>query len=103
MNTKISDEIKFMSGMSGKKYRYLINNLISFTSNARYLEIGCWAGSTVCSALYGNQAKAVCIDNWLKFDTEEKVRTSAIIQVFNECCDELIGIFNRISDAGNGI
>lgn len=74
MNTKISDEIKFMSGMSGKKYRYLINNLISLTSNARYLEIGCWAGSTVCSALYGNQAKAVCIDNWLKFDTEEKVR-----------------------------
>ena len=74
MNTKISDEIKFMSGMSGKKYRYLINNLISLINDARYLEIGCWAGSTVCSALYGNQAKAVCIDNWLKFDTEEKVR-----------------------------
>ena len=74
MDTKISDEIKFMSGMSGKKYRYLINNLISLINDARYLEIGCWAGSTVCSALYGNQAKAVCIDNWLKFDTEEKVR-----------------------------
>ena len=26
MDTKISDEFKFMSGMSGRKYRYLINN-----------------------------------------------------------------------------
>ena len=74
MNTKISNEIKFMSGMSGKKYRYLINNLVSLTKNSRYLEIGSWAGSTVCSALYGNQAKAVCIDNWLKFDTEESIK-----------------------------
>ena len=74
MNTKISNEIKFMSGMSGKKYRYLINNLVSLTKNSRYLEIGSWAGSTVCSALYGNQAKAVCIDNWLKFDTEEHIK-----------------------------
>ena len=74
MDTKISDEIKFMSGMSGRKYRYLINNLVSLISNPRYLEIGSWAGSTVCSALYGNQAKAVCIDNWLKFETEEYVK-----------------------------
>ena len=37
MDTKISDEIKFMSGMSGKKYRYLINNLVSSINNPRYL------------------------------------------------------------------
>ena len=67
MNTKLSDEIKFMPGMSGKKYRYLINNLISSIIDARYLEIGCWAGSTACSALYGNQVKALCIDNWSEF------------------------------------
>ena len=74
MDTKISDEIKFMSGMSGRKYRYLINNLVSSINNPRYLEIGSWAGSTVCSALYGNEAKAVCIDNWLKFETEEYLK-----------------------------
>ena len=67
INTKIPDWIKFMSGMSGKKYRYLINNLISLITDARYLEIGCWAGSTACSALYGNQVKALCIDNWSEF------------------------------------
>ena len=67
INTKIPDWIKFMSGMSGKKYRYLINNLISLITDARYLEIGSWAGSTACSALYGNQVKALCIDNWSEF------------------------------------
>ena len=74
MNTKIPDWIKFMPGMSGKKYRYLINNLISLTKDPRYLEIGSWTGSTVCSALYGNTAKAVCIDNWITFPEEEQVR-----------------------------
>ena len=67
INTKIPDWIRFMPGMSGRKYRYLINNLISSITDARYLEIGCWAGSTACSALYGNQVKALCIDNWSEF------------------------------------
>ena len=40
MDTKIPDWIKFMPGMSGKKYRYLINNFVSLTNNPRYLEIG---------------------------------------------------------------
>jgi len=74
MDTKISDEIKFMSGMSGRKYRYFINNLVSSINNPRYLEIGSWAGSTVCSAIYKNEVKAVCIDNWLKFETEDYVK-----------------------------
>ena len=74
MDTKLPDEIKFMPGMSGKKYRYLLNNLISLTEDPRYLEIGSWTGSTVCSALYGNAAKAVCIDNWITFPEEEQVR-----------------------------
>ncbi len=74
INTKIPEEIRLMSGMSGRKYRYLINNLVSLIENPKYLEIGVWAGSTACSALYGNTAKALCIDNWLKFDTEDYVK-----------------------------
>tara|TARA_B110000263_G_scaffold11596_1_gene9824 strand:+ start:175 stop:468 length:294 start_codon:yes stop_codon:yes gene_type:complete len=42
MDTKIPDWIKFMPGMSGKKYRYFLNNLISLTEDPRYLEIGSW-------------------------------------------------------------
>ena len=32
--------------------------------DARYLEIGTWAGSTVCSAMYKNKIKCLCMDNW---------------------------------------
>jgi len=74
IKTKLPNEIKFLPGMSGKKYRYLINNFVSLTNDPRYLEIGCWTGSTVCSALYGNQAKALCIDNWMSFKEEEQVK-----------------------------
>ena len=76
INTKIPDWIRFMPGMSGKKYRYLINNLISSITDARYLEIGCWAGSTACSALYGNQVKALCIDNWSEFTDPKTINPS---------------------------
>ena len=76
MNTKLSDEIKFMPGMSGKKYRYFVNNLISLIDNPRYLEIGCWAGSTACSALYGNTVKALCIDDWSQFSDPKTINPS---------------------------
>lgn len=56
-----------MPGMSGRKYRYFINALIRALPEARYLEVGSWAGSTVCAAIAGNSVKATCIDNWSEF------------------------------------
>jgi hypothetical protein len=56
-----------MEGMSGQSYRLFVNNLVSATDAANYLEIGSWAGSTVAAALYGNTAHALCIDNWSQF------------------------------------
>jgi hypothetical protein len=56
-----------MDGMSGRKYRLLINNLIACLPNARYLEIGTWSGSTLCSAVNGNSVRATAIDNWSEF------------------------------------
>ena len=35
-------------------------------------------------------------------DSEEKTKSATIINVFNECCDELISIYNTIIVAGNG-
>ena len=67
MDFKIPDSIRYMDGMSGKKYRYFINNLVESIEDARYLEIGSWAGSTACSALYGNKVVTTCIDNWSEF------------------------------------
>jgi hypothetical protein len=64
--SKINDEIIKMQGMSGTKTRHFYNNLLN-SKDARYLEIGTWKGSSVCSAMYGNKANVVCIDNWSEF------------------------------------
>lgn len=68
MNHKLPKWITRMHGMSGRKYRSLINSLIESFSNARYLEIGSWRGSSACSAMWGNKATIVCIDNWSEFN-----------------------------------
>lgn len=65
-HSKITDEIITMNGMSGNYTRHFYNNLLQ-GEDSRYLEIGTWAGSTVCSAMCGNKAKVVCIDNWSQF------------------------------------
>lgn len=59
--------ITTMDGMSGKIYRQFINNLMHSLPNARYLEIGSWAGSTCCAAMHGNAGVVTCIDNWSEF------------------------------------
>jgi hypothetical protein len=64
--SKITNYIINMEGMSGTKTRHFYNNLLN-TEDARYLEIGTWKGSSVCSAMCGNKAKVVCIDNWSEF------------------------------------
>jgi hypothetical protein len=55
-------------GMSGRKYRYWINNFISLQEAPQYLEVGSWRGSTACSAMVGNKLSLTCIDNWSLFD-----------------------------------
>jgi len=64
--SKITNDIINMDGMSGTKTRHFYNNLLN-TEDARYLEIGTWKGSSVCSAMYGNKAMVICIDNWSEF------------------------------------
>ncbi|MBL6651624.1 MAG: class I SAM-dependent methyltransferase [Reyranella sp.] len=60
--------VRAMEGMSGQKYRTFINSLIGALPDARYLEVGSYAGSTAASALFGNKVRALCIDNWSQFD-----------------------------------
>ena len=62
-NSKLSSEILNIDGMSGKKTRHFYNNLCSI-ENARYLEIGTWKGSSICSAMYNNKMACLAIDNW---------------------------------------
>ena len=56
-----------IEGMSGRRYRLFINALMGLIPNPRYLEVGVWAGSTLCSAIAGNKVQAVAIDNWSQF------------------------------------
>ena len=75
--SNIDNWILDIEGLSGKKYRHLINNLINNFKNPKYLEIGTWLGSTACSAVFKNKLKITCIDNWSEsfsgvVDPEEK-------------------------------
>jgi len=64
--SQITEEILAMEGMTGKKTRHFYNQLLNM-EGARYLEIGTWKGSSSCSAMCGNSAKVLCIDNWSEF------------------------------------
>ena len=57
-------------GMTGVYTKHFYNNLLEI-EGARYLEIGCYTGSSTCSAMYGNHAQITCIDNWHDFILNE--------------------------------
>ena len=42
---KINDFILNLSGLSGRKFRSMLNNLIEKYESPRYLEVGSWHGS----------------------------------------------------------
>jgi hypothetical protein len=65
--SKINGEILNLEGMSGSRTRHFYNNICSL-ENCRYLEIGTWKGSSICSAMYKNKATITCIDNWEQFN-----------------------------------
>jgi hypothetical protein len=75
--SSLTAAIRAIKGMSGQKYRTLINKLIATLDRPRYLEIGSWLGSTAAAAIYGNSVQAVCIDNWSQFSgTKEQFLTN---------------------------
>jgi hypothetical protein len=61
LDSLVPESVLTLPGMSARKYRRMVNNLIRNLSNARYLEIGSWVGSTACAAMYGNTVTATSI------------------------------------------
>jgi hypothetical protein len=64
--SKLDEHVLHIEGMSSPIIRRFLNNLCALKS-ARYLEIGCWKGSTLIAATYKNEATladVVAIDNW---------------------------------------
>ena len=71
--SKINEDILNLEGMTGKFTRHFYNNICSL-DDCRYLEIGTWKGSSTCSAIYENECKITCIDNWSQFSgTKEEL------------------------------
>jgi hypothetical protein len=66
--SKISKEILELDGMTGKMTRHFYNAVCS-APETRYLEIGTWKGSSICSAIYKNTGKFTCIDNFSEFSS----------------------------------
>lgn len=70
-NSKCTQDILSIDGMSGSMTRHLYNNMCSLEkldgSKTNYLEIGAWKGSSTVSALYQNSCLATIIDNWSEF------------------------------------
>lgn len=83
--SEISDFAMRIPGMSGRKYRQFINNYVRSLPNARYLEVGTWLGSTLCSAIDGiDNIEAVAIDN---FSYGGATMEQVIDHVTNTCKD----------------
>lgn len=65
--SKLDSSVLSIMGMSSERNRHLLNNLMS-VEDLSYLEVGCWRGSTACSALYKNNIKkSLLIDNFSEF------------------------------------
>jgi hypothetical protein len=65
--SKLDPTVLDMPGMSGRLYRMFVNNLIRRLHEPRYLEVGAWAGSTLCAAINSNMVNATVIDDWSEF------------------------------------
>lgn len=73
MDRPLNNKALSMEGMSSPKIRHLLNKAVSYP-NTRYLEIGCWKGSTLYSALYkNNPTYVVAIDNFSQFQGTENI------------------------------
>jgi hypothetical protein len=75
--SNLNDSILNMEGMTGRITRHFYNNLLN-RPNIRYLEIGTWLGSSLCSAMYKNQCDIVCIDNFSEFIEDSDISKSLI-------------------------
>ena len=85
LQSKINCWLKNLDGLSGKKYRYLLNNLVSKFSEPKYLEIGSWTGSTACAASFKNDLSITCIDNWSQFlDKTDEPKKQFLFNI-NKC------------------
>jgi hypothetical protein len=79
LDSKISQDIKDMQGMTGEMTRHFYNNLLTL-KDARYLEIGTWMGSSSCAAMYKNKAHVVLMDDFSGFGSPRQIMIENFIE-----------------------
>jgi hypothetical protein len=79
LESKISQGIKDMQGMTGEMTRHFYNNLLTL-KDARYLEIGTWMGSSSCAAMYKNKAHVVLMDDFSGFGSPRQIMIENFIE-----------------------
>lgn len=63
--SQLTEEILYLDGMSGRRFRHFLNNLCAVPM--KYMEVGAYKGSTIISALYKNQSEGITFDNWSEY------------------------------------
>lgn len=91
LESKISQDIIDMEGMTGIMTRHLYNNLLNMP-DARYLEIGVWKGSSCCAAMYGNKATVTLIDDFSGFGSPREECEENIIKFVG---DNLLSFYDE--------
>lgn len=94
-----------LEGMSSPKVRHFLNHVTNY-DDTRYLEVGCWKGSTLISALYGHKGiKHWAIDNFCEYHgSEEILRSNCDVELgltpnfFNADCFALDPVKEGITD-----
>jgi hypothetical protein len=82
--SKLSQEVLDVEGLSSNKFRHFINNLCDF-QGCNYLEVGSWKGSTLISASYKNEGIFTGIDNFSR-KRSDKERLISNLELFSEEC-----------------
>lgn len=69
--SKISERERDLFGLSSIRLKCLVNNLCA-AGKINYLELGVYKGATLISSVFGNECKAVGVDNFRYDDREPK-------------------------------
>lgn len=100
--SKITEREKELYGLTSVRLKAFLNNLCA-KDNINYLEIGVYKGSTLLSALLGNEkTKAVGIENF-KYDDREPKKWAPEDTIWENMKSQLYSNIERYKDPDSGV
>lgn len=100
---KIGERERELFGLSSVRLKCLLNNLCAVSANINYLELGVYKGSTLISALTGNnKTKAIGVDNF-RYDDREPKKWAPENSIWENVKSQLESNINRYKDPDSGV